>query len=174
LGLHNLNELFNTTKERIMLVERPKCQRQISSLLPLCPNGGTSANNVPVAADSSAGDAGKKRLGIGKKRWLGGLLALLLALTIGVPLAAYPSENGEKPVNLCPICIGGKFGYINAQGELVIAPKLDYANDFDANGLAQIQENGLWGYINTKGEMVIAPKFDGVGGFAANGLAKIR
>jgi len=66
----------------------------------------------------------------------------------------------------------GKFGYINAKGEIVIAPRFWKADDFAANGLARVEYGG--GYINAQGETVIAPvspRVRGAFNFSDNGLA---
>lgn len=54
---------------------------------------------------------------------------------------------------------GGKWGFINAEGKIVIKPVYDYVYAF-SEGLAAVKQNGKWGFINTKGEMVIEPVYD--------------
>ena len=48
----------------------------------------------------------------------------------------------------------GKYGFINDQGAVVIAPQYDHATNF-SNGLAQIRKDGKWSWINSKGKSVI-------------------
>jgi hypothetical protein len=50
--------------------------------------------------------------------------------------------------------LGGKYGYVDYQGNLVIDYKFDVANEF-TNGLAAVSIDNKLGYINTKGEYVI-------------------
>ena len=85
-------------------------------------------------------------------------------------------ENaGEFAANsLANIKQNGKWGYIDAKGQMVIQPQFENAGDFAANGLAFIRQNGKWGYIDAKGQMVIQPQFEDADAFAANGLARIR
>lgn len=54
----------------------------------------------------------------------------------------------------------GLWGFINAQGDMVIEPVYEEALSF-ANGFAAVKQNGLWGYINLDGVMVIKPAFAG-------------
>ncbi|MDR3159092.1 MAG: WG repeat-containing protein [Zoogloeaceae bacterium] len=73
----------------------------------------------------------------------------------------------------------GKWGYIDAKGEVVIAPRFDHASDFAANGLARVgvrDKHGRLkhGYINEKGKEVIAPRFLWAYDFAADGLARVE
>ena len=46
----------------------------------------------------------------------------------------------------------GKWGYIDQQGEVAIAPQFDYAADF-SEGLAAVQQDGRYGYIDTDGKL---------------------
>ena len=85
-------------------------------------------------------------------------------------------ENaGEFAANsLANIKQNGKWGYIDAKGQMVIQPQFEDADAFAANGLARIRQNGKDGYIDAKGQMVIQPQFEDAGAFVANGLAIIR
>jgi hypothetical protein len=52
---------------------------------------------------------------------------------------------------------GGKYGFIDHQGNTVIEPQFDLTDSF-SEGLAAVQIAGKWGYIDTKGQMVISPQ----------------
>ena len=56
------------------------------------------------------------------------------------------------------VSIGGRFGYIDERGEIVIEPRFDLAGEF-AHGLAEILIGDKTGVINRKGEIVVAPMF---------------
>lgn len=58
--------------------------------------------------------------------------------------------HGDDP---CPVQFGGKYGYINENGDFVIEPKFDHAGEFE-DGIARVYLNGKYFYINTKGEEV--------------------
>lgn len=60
---------------------------------------------------------------------------------------------------LIPVFKGGKYGYIDISGEIVINPQFRAAYDF-SEGLACVRKDGLYGYINLEGNWVIQPKYD--------------
>jgi WG containing repeat len=62
---------------------------------------------------------------------------------------------------LAAVKIGGKWGYIDDQGSLVIPPKFAGAWFF-SDGLASVkltERSPLWGFIDRKGDVVIQPQF---------------
>ena len=58
-------------------------------------------------------------------------------------------------MNFIPMGLNEKFGYINAQGEIMIPLKFEEAGNFAANGLAAVAENGKRSYINADGQIVV-------------------
>ncbi|MBL4706429.1 MAG: WG repeat-containing protein [Flavobacteriales bacterium] len=55
----------------------------------------------------------------------------------------------------------GKFGFIDLQGNVKIAPKYDLALGFvPGYELAPVQKNGKWGMINKLGDLAVDYKFD--------------
>lgn len=72
---------------------------------------------------------------------------------------------------LFPIKKGGKYGYINESGGIVIEPRFDKANDF-SEGLARVSVNGRYGYIDESGNIAIEARFNFVGNFS-EGLASV-
>jgi len=84
-------------------------------------------------------------------------------------------EVGEREgIEFFQVMEGGKTGFRDLDGNVVIAPKYESAEMF-AEGLSAVtlSKGGLTGYINTKGEMVIPPTFEYAGSFG-NGLAPYR
>lgn len=71
---------------------------------------------------------------------------------------------------------GGRFGYIDQTGKMVIAPQFFIAQDF-AEGLAAVRvaetSESKYGYIDRKGHMAIAPRFHQAGPFS-EGLAAVE
>jgi hypothetical protein len=53
---------------------------------------------------------------------------------------------------------GGKWGYINRAGKLVIPPAYRFADNF-SEGLAGVVVDKLYGFIDTNGKLVVAPRF---------------
>ena len=79
-------------------------------------------------------------------------VAFLTIQTIGPAMAAEPltpfAESGSE---------GERYGYKNAQGDVVIAPRYQMALDFTPGGIAAVSgpERG-WHYINAAGKLAIA------------------
>ena len=70
------------------------------------------------------------------------------------------SENSESDNDtLYPISSGGKWGYVNVNGKMVIDPQYDLAYGFYEELAAVVKDNKM-GYINNKGEYVIEPQFE--------------
>ena len=66
---------------------------------------------------------------------------------------------------------GGKYGYIDKTGRVVIKPQFDHAEDF-SGGMARITINYKNGYINQSGEIVVEPQFEYAEDFS-DGLARV-
>jgi len=64
----------------------------------------------------------------------------------------------------------GRWGYLDKQGRMAIAPSFQEAKSFQ-NGLAAVSQDGLWGYIDTQGQWAIKPRFAEATGFNAEGTA---
>lgn len=90
----------------------------------------------------------------------------------GIPLsgdvysAAFSFREG-----LAPVLSGGKWGYIDRSGRIVIEPQFEAASQF-SDGLAAVKTDGVWGYIGLNGQVVIGPSFEAAGSFG-DGLAPV-
>ena len=67
-----------------------------------------------------------------------------------------------------PARLGGKWGYVNLDGEWLIPPHYDLARAF-SEGLAAVLQNGSYGVIDQSGRLVLPFQFPDVG-YAFNGL----
>ena len=68
---------------------------------------------------------------------------------------------GSFSEGLAPVVKDGKYGYVDKDGRVVIAPTYDTASDF-TDGKAVVQLNDKYGVVDTEGRSVIAPQFDGM------------
>lgn len=74
--------------------------------------------------------------------------------------------------NLIAVKLDGKFGFVDRQGQLIIANRYDDIQLF-SEGLAPYKLNGKWGFLNSSEELVIQPIFDEVLPFR-NGISAVR
>ena len=66
------------------------------------------------------------------------------------------SDSGYAAVK-----VGGKWGFVDSNGNMIIEPQYEGARSF-SNGKAAICQDGLWGYINQAGEEVLECQFTDV------------
>ena len=71
------------------------------------------------------------------------------------------------------VCKDGKWGYVDADGELVIDYTYEDAQSFQ-NGYAAVCIGGLWGYIDEEGELVIDAQFVTATKFSSSGTAAVK
>jgi len=85
---------------------------------------------------------------------------LLLAVIVGFPT---PFEQG------------GKWGYRDAAGKVVIPPRFETAGEFSPEGLAAVVDRQGWAYVDPAGKVVIRPfVIDNGPDYFAEGLARFR
>lgn len=77
------------------------------------------------------------------------------------------------PTSLFPIRVGGKIGFIDRTGAVVIQPRFGRLTFGFAQGLCRVQQEGKFGYINTRGAVVVTPRYDLADRFS-NGLAAVK
>ncbi len=78
------------------------------------------------------------------------------------------SDKGYIAVKL-----GGKWGYADSKGNLILEPKYDDAKSFSL-GFAPVKLDEQWGYINCAGDIVIEPEYDAAGAFSSDGSAPVK
>ena len=67
---------------------------------------------------------------------------------------------------------GGKFGFINTEGNRITKFEFDRAYDF-SEGLAAVKIGDKWGYINNQGQLSIDAHYDYADSFQ-DGLAVVN
>ena len=98
-----------------------------------------------------------------------GRVALLLAVA-----SAAPGADGSD--RLYPVARGGKWGYIDRSGVVVIEPRYAAALSY-SSGLAPVRvaqgRDAKWGYIDRTGEVVMEPKYEAAEGLRT-GVAEVK
>lgn len=68
---------------------------------------------------------------------------------------------------------GGKWGFVNNQGNIYIEACYEDARPF-RNGYAAVKQNGLWGYIDKDGNMIVEPQFQDALSVMDDGIAYVQ
>jgi len=76
-----------------------------------------------------------------------------------------PQTSGLFPASL-KTTDGTKWGYIDANGNMVISARFDDAQDFQKNGLAVVGSGGKYGVIDAAGRFVVQPKYQWINPFS--------
>ncbi len=87
------------------------------------------------------------------------------------PAPAPAAEEVAAGDGLFPIRADGRWGYIDREGAVVIAPRFEEAAAF-AEGRARVRERGLWGYLRPDGSFAAEPQFLAAADFAG-GRARV-
>jgi hypothetical protein len=85
------------------------------------------------------------------------------------------SDSGStdsETVELYPVNVWGKYGYIDKKGSIVIKPQYTFAGAFK-EGMAKVELDGKLGYIDRNGAEVIKPQYTEAYDFS-EGLAAVR
>eukprot|EP01030_Chromulinospumella_sphaerica_P015496 gene15496-15306_t len=82
-------------------------------------------------------------------------------------------DNGQGGFISAAQALDGRWGYIDAQGQWLIAPTLDNARGFSDDGLARFCRDGRWGYIDLLAQEAIAAQFEDARPLR-NGLAAVK
>jgi|GEM_PF-2541869 len=105
---------------------------------------------------------------------------------LAIPLQYDYAENFEKDglaiVNVGSVTegkgwmathTGGKWGFIDVKGNMVIPYFRAEQVGIFAEGMAAVKINGLWGFIDSKGEIAIEPQWKERPGFFEGGFARV-
>jgi hypothetical protein len=82
-----------------------------------------------------------------------------------------PETPDSSTQLLLPVEINGKWGYIDARGELAIDAQFDSVGSFE-EGRAAVEVDYDYGFIDSSGSIVVPPQYEEVGDFS-EGLAEI-
>lgn len=99
--------------------------------------------------------------------------AALLLVSSGCDTLGLGGDEADE-VALFPVELEDRWGYVNADGRMVIEPRFTSAGEF-SQGVAAVRDGSwAWGYISPDGEYVIEPQYSGARpfreGLAAAGL----
>ena len=67
---------------------------------------------------------------------------------------------------------GGRWGYLDQKGEIIINPTYEIAHTF-SEGKAAVKQNGKWGFINTKGDIIVPCEYDKFESAYSKGYGKL-
>ncbi len=112
------------------------------------------------------------------------LICLAVILSIALTLCACTKtpkivDENYDSINifhcgLVAVKVGDLWGYVNNQGELVIEPQFERADEFTSIGYARVRVNGKYGFIDLNGKYICEPKYDYAEDFSEYGLAAVR
>lgn len=85
----------------------------------------------------------------------------------------YEDAKVFADATLAAVKIGGKWGYVNRDGDMKIDPQFEDARSF-SNGLAAVKIDGKWGYIDLTGELVLAASFLDAKDMSSSGTAYVQ
>jgi hypothetical protein len=104
-------------------------------------------------------------------RGLAALCLILVTATFSVQVG-----SAQAPSSLFKVRVNGKFGFVDAAGNVVIAPQFVAADDF-SEGLAAFAAGeggiGAWGYLDEAGRVAIPAQFAAAWPFS-EGVAAVR
>ena len=80
-----------------------------------------------------------------------------------IPLSVFlffALASSAQVTKLLPVRQGGKFGYINESGTVVVQPVYDAASFFFSPGYAVVARNGKYGIVDTSGNILVNEQYD--------------
>lgn len=119
------------------------------------------SNGVAVVTDFDVDDEGSDKCGLIDTKG-----KMLLPITYDeIGSDPYSGLDLDDDVDIFPIKSGGKYGYANTKGEIIVNPTYDDANSF-SEGYAAVCSNEKYGFIDEKGKLVINCQYDNAYSFS--------
>ncbi len=87
------------------------------------------------------------------------------------PKYEYLSYN---PDGLSKFMEKDQFGFVDANGKVIIRPQESNINRFTPNGLARFKKNNKWGVTDKKFDTIVPAIYDSMTDYADNGLAAVK
>lgn len=87
--------------------------------------------------------------------------SILLLVCLMVLFVSFVGAQEKRASNLFIIRVGGKAGFIDKNGKIIIEPQFENAEDF-LEGIAPVKVESKWGFIDEAGKIVIEPQFEWV------------
>lgn len=92
----------------------------------------------------------------------------------GKPIGDFTCDGAKAFVDgLAAFKSGDKWGFVDAEGNIVISAQYDDARSF-SNGMGAVKNGEDWSFINSKNETVIEEKFEDVGYLNAEGVCFVK
>lgn len=104
--------------------------------------------------------------------YIGGFVNGVARINLGGVMAWKPEPNIDSISSLATVdrftneekrtyqyCVGGKWGYVDAEGKWLKQVEYDAALDFEG-GLARVRVQGKWGAVNAAFQVVVEPRYD--------------
>ena len=173
-SLQKMPEIWRKVAERCLIVNPEQRVRSADTLFSII-NGEDIESDNPDEVTELFGENQNKDDEQEKKSkkglWIGiGIVAVAIAAAFWF---FWPSQNAAPQTLFAFLDENDKWGFIDKDGAVVIAPQYASAALNFSEGLAYVKtDTTLYGYINTEGDYVIAPKFTSVSNFNG-GIAKV-
>lgn len=90
---------------------------------------------------------------------------------IVIELGPSSHEPGPLSDGVARFWKGGRAGFVDARGKVIVSPRFENAGDF-SEGVAGVSVRRRWGYVDKKGRFVLPAKFGGAEPFH-HGIAEV-
>jgi len=117
-----------------------------------CRDSKDDPGDTPLQDSSLQDSSGQDSAGQGAVQESGGEYTVLVGATMRF------EDVGEFSNGLAPVSVGGKWGFIDRSGKIMIAPSYEDALSFSGH-LAAVKQGDYWGYLALTNKFGIEPQF---------------